>query len=110
MSGNALQVHFLLPDGSRRSVAANPGDRLMHVAVDNGLPGIIGQCGGGCTCCTCHCWVEEPWAARLPEPTQDELDLLIYALGFNPSSRLSCQIDLDETLDGLVVRLPAEQA
>ena len=81
----------------------------MDGALDNNIPGIIGQCGGGCTCSTCHCYVEAAWVERLPAPHPDELDLLEYAVDRQATSRLSCQIRLTEDLDGLVVRLPERQ-
>jgi 2Fe-2S ferredoxin len=85
------------------------GDTVMDGALDNNIPGILGQCGGGCTCSTCHCYVEPPWQARLPPPHPDELELLAYAVDRRPSSRLSCQLRLTEALDGLVVSLPERQ-
>jgi len=85
------------------------GNSVMDAALDNNVPGIIGQCGGGCTCVTCHCYVDAPWFSRLPEPHADELEMLEFALDKTPSSRLSCQITLTDDLDGLTVRLPERQ-
>ncbi len=81
----------------------------MDGALDHNLPGILGQCGGGCTCSTCHCYVAPSWADRLPAPHPDELDLLAYALDRRPTSRLACQLKITEALDGLEVEVPQRQ-
>ena len=103
-----IHVVFVQPDGRRDEVQAPVGDSLMDAAVDNGVAGIIGQCGGGCTCCTCHCWVDASWVEKLAKPHRDEVDLLEYAIGLEDNSRLACQIRLSEDLDGLVVTIPSE--
>lgn len=82
----------------------------MDVALDNGVPGIIAQCGGGATCCTCHCWVAPDWLDRLAAPHQDELDMLEYAWGADARSRLACQIKLHDHLHGLQITIPEQQA
>jgi len=82
----------------------------MRAALNEGLDGMVGECGGGLACATCHCYVEEDWADRLPAPAQTELDMLeCTASERRPSSRLSCQIIASDALDGLVVHLPAAQ-
>ena len=82
----------------------------MDAALDNGIAGIKAQCGGGCTCCTCHCWVRQPWFEQLPTPHQDERDMLEYAWGKELNSRLSCQIELTERLDGIELDVPLQQS
>jgi 2Fe-2S ferredoxin len=77
----------------------------MDCAVDNGVPGIAAQCGGGCTCSTCHCYVPAPWFERVGAPVGDERDILEYVPEYRPDSRLSCQIVLTEALDGIVVHI-----
>ncbi|WP_287431241.1 2Fe-2S iron-sulfur cluster-binding protein [Sphingobium sp.] len=82
----------------------------MRAALNEGLEGMVGECGGGLACATCHCYVEEDWADRLPAPAQTELDMLeCTASERRPSSRLGCQIIVSDALDGLVVHLPAAQ-
>lgn len=103
------RVTYIGPDGRKDQVVVALGDTVMDGALDNNIPGIIGQCGGGCTCSTCHCYVEAPWLNRLAPPHQDEVDLLAYALDPEPGSRLACQIKLTGSLDGLTVRLPRRQ-
>ncbi len=103
-----ISVTFVQPDGMRESYEGILGDHLMDVAVDNGVRGIIGQCGGGCTCCTCHVWVDSQWQERVKGASGDERELLSYALGVNERSRLACQIQLTQELDGLVVEVPSQ--
>lgn len=82
----------------------------MEAAVAANVPGIEADCGGLMTCATCHVMVREPFAARLPPPEPDELAMLEFtAVPRQPNSRLSCQIELTEALDGLTVDLPPSQ-
>ena len=103
------RVTYIGPDGRADTVCIALGDTLLDGALDNNIPGILGQCGGGCTCSTCHCYIEAPWFAKLPAPHPDERALLAYAEDPRPSSRLACQIKLSDDLDGLTVRLPERQ-
>jgi 2Fe-2S ferredoxin len=102
-------VTYLGADGVAREVRLSAGETLLDGALDNHIPGIIGQCGGGCTCATCHCFVIDEWIERLPPPHPDEVELLGYVPDRVPSSRLACQVVVDDSLDGLTVRVPAEQ-
>ena len=103
------KVVYVQADGERTEVEVPLGDTVMDGALDNGVPGIIGQCGGGCTCSTCHCFVDARWHPQLPDAHPDELDLLAYLPNRSSASRLACQIVISEALDGLVVKLPSEQ-
>lgn len=87
---------------------ASVGMSLMKAAVNNGVDGIAAVCGGVCACATCHCYVDEDWLDRLPDPEELE-DEMLDETGAErrPNSRLSCQIKLDDTLDGLRVTIPA---
>lgn len=85
------------------------GASLMQAAVDAMVPGILADCGGSCSCATCHCYVDDAWAARLPPAESAERDMLECALDPQANSRLSCQIRLTAQCDGLVVRLPKSQ-
>jgi ferredoxin, 2Fe-2S len=104
------QVTYVQPDGSTRTCLLKAGESVMDGALDNDIPGIRAQCGGGCTCATCHCYVLEPAAGALPAPHQDELALLDYVLERRSNSRLSCQIRVGDGLDELVIEVPARQA
>jgi len=105
-----VNITFIQPDGVEQPLVGAIGDTVLDVALDNGVAGIKGQCGGGCTCCTCHCWVHAPWFSRLAEPHQDELDMLKYAWGRSQHSRLACQVVLGAELDGIRVDVPEQQS
>lgn len=101
------EITFVLNDGTRRVIAAASGDNLMMVATDNGLPGIIGECGGSMMCGTCHCHIADEWAEAVPAAEFGELEMLDSVEGERVAhSRLSCQIRVTDALDGLVVRIP----
>ena len=104
-----MKVTFRYQDGTSETFDCSLGDTLMDVALDNGVRGILAQCGGGCTCCTCHCWVDDDWFDRLNPLRAEEDELLSYAWGRRTNSRLSCQIRLNEDLDGLSVEVPENQ-
>ncbi len=96
-------------DGASHTIEAETGKSLMMNAVDNMVPGIDADCGGAGACGTCHCFVEAEWV-----PATGEADAMEEAmLGMRPdraeTSRLSCQIDVSDDMDGLVVRLPEYQ-
>lgn len=103
-------VIYVQSDGTRTRCELASGDSVMDGALDNDIPGIVAQCGGGCTCATCHCYVHEPFLSRLPPPHPDELDMLEYVWQRRPGSRLSCQVIPDAGTDGMVVTIPAGQA
>lgn len=103
-------VLFVEASGAEHRIDVPTGENLMRAALNEGLDGMVGECGGGLACATCHCYVEEDWADRLPAPAQTELDMLeCTASERRPSSRLGCQIIVSDALDGLVVHLPAAQ-
>lgn len=104
------EVTYVQPDGTRITCDVRHGESVMDGALDNHIPGIIAQCGGGCTCATCHCYVPEPYWSRLPPPHPDEREMLEYVWQPRPDSRLACQLFPDPSLDGLVVEVPARQA
>ncbi len=105
-----ITIHLIATDQSARELRCAPGQSLMKAAVDAGIDQIAADCGGTLTCATCHVYVDEAWADRLPAPVADESDMLDFAAApVKPHSRLSCQITLTPELDGLVVHLPATQ-
>ncbi len=81
----------------------------METAIDNGIEGIVAECGGACSCATCHVYVDPEWLARLPSPDSQEDGMLDCVLDRKENSRLSCQIEVGDEIDGLVVTVPAEQ-
>lgn len=104
------RVTYVQSDGSALTCRLAEGASVMDGALDNGVPGIKAQCGGGCTCATCHCYVRSPWFEKLPEPIQDETDMLAYVWEPRANSRLSCQVRVTAELDGMIVDVPQEQA
>jgi ferredoxin, 2Fe-2S len=105
-----IQVHLVAADGAETTLEVKPAGSLMQAAVARNVEGIAADCGGLLTCATCHVYVREPFAGKLPPPSADELGMLEFtAAPKRPNSRLSCQIELAEGLDGLTVDLPPSQ-
>ncbi|HEY1077382.1 MAG TPA: 2Fe-2S iron-sulfur cluster-binding protein [Fontimonas sp.] len=103
------KIVYIEHNGKEHVVEASPGTTVMQAAVDNLVPGIIGDCGGACSCATCHCYVDAAWQDKLGSKTEEEEMMLDGALRVESNSRLSCQIKVQAELDGLVVRLPESQ-
>lgn len=100
------RIVFVSADGRERSeVEARVGDTLLDVAHEHSID-IEGACEGNLSCSTCHVIVEPSQYALLPEPSEEEEDMLDLAFGLQPTSRLGCQIVVTEAFDGLVLRLP----
>jgi 2Fe-2S ferredoxin len=103
------KITFIAPDGSQRVLDGAIGQTVMQLATNNGIPEIEADCGGACACATCHVIVDADWAGRLPEKGTMEAEMLDFASGPTPTSRLSCQLTIAEDFDGLVLHLPAQQ-
>jgi 2Fe-2S ferredoxin len=107
---STITLHLQDAQGQSHRISGRTGRSLMQAAISAGIDGIAADCGGCLTCATCHVFVPSEWAARLPPPKADELDMLdMTAAPREAGSRLSCQIELTAALDGLSVRLPATQ-
>lgn len=103
------KVTFIEPSGNTVDIEAPAGWSLMRAASRNGVDGIEAECGGSCACATCHCYIESH-AELLAPPAKCELAMLDYvAAERRQTSRLACQIKMSDSLDGIVVRLPASQ-
>ena len=103
-------IHLIRADGSTRDIATADGTTVMQAVTSAGETGIVAECGGSAMCATCHVYVDEAWADRLPAPLANEREMLeCTAAERRPTSRLSCQIKLTPELDGLVLRLPERQ-
>jgi 2Fe-2S ferredoxin len=103
-------VTYVQHDGARHDVDVPVGDTIMQGAVNNMIDGIVAECGGGLACATCHCYVDDAWAAKTGEPSVVESEMLEAAAAeVKPTSRLSCQITVTDELAGIVVYLPATQ-
>ena len=96
-------------DGTEHTVNAEPGISVMRGAIDNGVPGIDADCGGECSCATCHVIVNDEWMDVVGRPGEDEEAMLDLNPEREVNSRLSCQIEVSDALDGLVVKLPEFQ-
>ncbi|MGV3654307.1 MAG: 2Fe-2S iron-sulfur cluster-binding protein [Noviherbaspirillum sp.] len=104
------EIHFIQQDGTRCSIEARNGTSLMETAVHNNVRGIDAECGGSCSCATCHVVVEGAFLHLLPAADDMEDELLeMVAARRAPGHRLSCQIAISAELDGLVVRIPETQ-
>jgi len=104
------KVVYVGVTGDMQTVDANVGDSVMSAAVQNGVPGIIGECGGNASCATCHVWVQEQFRSLVGEPNDVEEDLLDMGVSDRrDGSRLSCQITVVPELDGLTVDVPPDQ-
>lgn len=102
-------VTYVRHDGASFEVEVPAGTSVMQAAVDNMIDGIVGECGGSCSCATCHCYVDAAWVDKLPKPSGMEKDMLECVLEPRDNSRLSCQIKVTDALNGLVVHLPESQ-
>ena len=97
---------FIDQKGAATEVQSPAGKSILEIAHSNNID-IEGACEGAMACSTCHVVVEDEWYARLPDPGIDEEDMLDLAFGLTRTSRLGCQLELTDDLDGLVVRLPS---
>jgi len=104
------KITYKTPSGKTYEVEAPVGSTVMENAIRNGVPGIEAECGGACSCATCHVYVDEAWAEVVGEPQPMEEDMLDFAYDVRPTSRLSCQIRVTKDMDGLVVAVPERQA
>jgi ferredoxin, 2Fe-2S len=103
------KITYIEPDGTRRTVDVASGVSVMQGAINNNVRGIIAECGGGCSCATCHVYVDDAWMAQAGKKSEGEADMLEAVVDLKPSSRLSCQIEMSDALDGLIVHMPAKQ-
>ncbi len=104
-----MKVTYVEHNGTRHEVDGAEGQSLMEVATENLIPGILGDCGGTCSCATCHTYVDLAWQGKLVAASDDELGVLDGALDVRENSRLCCQIKLQRDLDGIVLHLPQRQ-
>lgn len=100
---------YIEANGAEYEVDVEVGQSLMEAANENMIDGIIGECGGVCSCATCHVYVDEAWLGKLPPVGDMEESMLDMANDPQDNSRLSCQIEMSEALDGIILRLPASQ-
>lgn len=104
-----VKVTYVEPNGAEHQIEVQPGVSVMEAAIKHGVAGIDADCGGACSCATCHVNVDAAWFERTGGPSEVEEAMLDFAPVRTPTSRLSCQIKLEPALDGLVVHLPESQ-
>ena len=102
-----IKVNFIDPKGNAVAAEGEVGDNLLKIGQAAGLP-LEGTCEGQMACSTCHVIVAGEWFEKLSEASEEEEDMLDFAAGARRTSRLSCQIDLTQELDGLTVTVPGE--
>ncbi|MEX1670905.1 2Fe-2S iron-sulfur cluster-binding protein [Zhongshania guokunii] len=100
------KIVFEDADGNRQAAEVDAGTSVMQAAMDSSVAGILADCGGGCSCATCHCFVTR---GVFPDPDEIESQMLECVLEPEVSSRLSCQLIVREDMDGLVIKLPRNQ-
>ena len=104
------RITYITSDGVHLDVDAENGSTVMENAIKNAVPGIEAECGGACACATCHVYVGEEWMDVVGNAEPMEEDMLDFAYDLRPNSRLSCQIKVNDDLDGLTVTVPERQA
>lgn len=105
-AGEELHVTFITKDGGQTTYEVAEGDNLLDIAQAHNLD-MEGACGGSCACSTCHVIVDPAFYDAIPEPDDDENDMLDLAFGLTETSRLGCQVKMTKDLDGLRIALPA---
>tara|TARA_Y100000768_G_C23432302_1_gene431049 strand:- start:172 stop:492 length:321 start_codon:yes stop_codon:yes gene_type:complete len=103
------KIIFVTHENQEYTVDVQNGLTVMEGAVQNDIPGIDADCGGGMACATCHVYVSEEWFDKLPTKEDGEEDMLDMAYEPKKNSRLSCQITISDDLDGLTVNIPSKQ-
>ena len=103
------KITFIDADGTSREVDTKTGSSIMEAAVQNMIPGIDADCGGACACATCHVYVAADWLPKLKAKDDMEDSMLDFAEEVQDNSRLSCQILMNDDLDGITVTTPASQ-
>ena len=103
------KITYIEHNGKSHTIDVANGLSVMEGAVQNNIPGIDADCGGGMACATCHVYVKEEWLDKLPTKEDGEEDMLDMAFEPKKNSRLSCQLVVSDELDGLIVNIPSKQ-
>ena len=105
-----VKITYIEHTSKKHIIEVSDGMSVMEGAIQNNIPGIDADCGGGCACATCHVYVDEKWFDKLTEKAEAEQDMLDVAFEPNKLSRLACQITVTKELNGLVIKMPPKQA
>ena len=103
------KITYIDSSGNQKTIEVEKGLSVMEGAIQNNVPGIDADCGGGMACATCHVYVKEEWFNKLPKAEDGEQDMIDMAFEPKKNSRLSCQLIVSDELDGLVVTTPSKQ-
>ena len=104
------KITYITHDKKNHTIDVQNGLTVMEGAVQNDIPGIDADCGGGMACATCHVYVNDGWFDKLPSKEDGEEDMLDMAFEPKKNSRLSCQIIISDELDGLTINIPSKQS
>ena len=104
-----VKISYIENNGKSHTVEVAEGLTVMEGAVQNNIPGIDADCGGGMACATCHVYVKDEWFDKINKKSEGEDDMIDQAYEPKKSSRLSCQIQVSPEIDGLEVHLPEKQ-
>ena len=103
------KITYIESNGNSKTIDVANGLSVMEGAIQNNIPGIDADCGGGMACATCHVYVKEEWLNKLDKPEDAEQDMIDMAFEPKKNSRLSCQLIVSDKLDGLIVTTPSKQ-
>lgn len=103
------KITYIDPGGTRHELEGEPGMSVMELAIKHDVPGIEADCGGACSCATCHVYVDPAWTETTGKADEMEEDMLDFAFDVRENSRLSCQLEIADAFDGLIVRVPERQ-
>ncbi len=103
------KITYIDSSGNSKTIEVANGNSVMEGAIQNNIPGIDADCGGGMACATCHVYVKEEWLNKLDKPEDAEQDMIDMAFEPKKNSRLSCQLIVSDKLDGLIVTTPSKQ-
>ena len=104
------KITYIDSNGNSKTIDIANGLSVMEGAIQNNIPGIDADCGGGMACATCHVYVKEEWLNKLDKPEDAEQDMIDMAFEPKKNSRLSCQLIVSDEMDGLVVNIPSKQS
>lgn len=103
------KITIIEHSGISHVIETQVGHSIMQTVVDHMIPGILADCGGTCSCATCHAYVDPRWVERIQPPCENEQIMLEGVIGQRPNSRLTCQLVVGPEMDGLILQLPASQ-
>jgi 2Fe-2S ferredoxin len=98
-------IIYITPDGTRHEIEVENGYSVMEGAINANIDGIVAECGGVCACATCHSYVDDAWMDKMPAMDDMEDSMLDAAYERKNNSRLTCQIEVNDELDGLIIHV-----